>query len=376
MALYDLVMVVILIVAAYRGGTRGIVYQLAAIATRVCCFLFAGRLAPQLATLLPGLEPPWNRWSAMFLLYVGFSFITFGTARILHGWIEKAKIEDLDRHLGAVFGLMKGLVFCLVVTFFLVTSSDRMRDTVVQSASGYAAAIIMDRLHPVMPDELHEMLEPYIHQLDRPDMELRFSEDGHDVDGNRAPAGDSGANHAKGAGAVGPFDDERQAFSELIKKLRGFFDAELAGKVNRALEHTRPADRPELLQKLNSGVIGMNQAVADEWKNGKPARQPSNSSRRTQLLKEIAAIHSDFPKAQEAMIEEIESSLAGLPDPVSLAVLSDWHADLWAIKPDPDTGTDHTTPLDARIVRQLEAARIPVASLGAVLRDRLTSVRR
>ncbi len=363
MVLYDIVMIVILLLAIWRGGVRGIVWQVAGIASIICCFLFAGRLTPEVAPLLPGLEPPMDRWAAMLILYLGFSLIIFGAARVIRGWMEENKVEALDRHLGALFGLVKGVAFCLVVTFFLVTASDRMREQVMESKSGYAAAIVMDRLHPYMPDAVHDLLEPYIHQLDQPGMDLKHSHDGEDL------ADDPNHKHADPqAGGDG-------SLSALLKKLPGFFDAELVDKLKNAWDHTRPEDRDQLIDQLQTGVTGMNRTVAEEWQNGKPAGT-HNVSQRSRYLKEIAAIYTDFPNAQETLIEEIETSLKGLPSNVSLAVLEDWHADVWSIKPDPDPGTGHTANLQTRTVRQLDKARIPVSSLAPDLRERLSGARR
>jgi membrane protein required for colicin V production len=181
---YDFAMAGMLLFAVVRGAVKGFVWQLAAIVAIVLCFYFAGSLSLLLAPMIPNVEPPANRWVAMFLLYLGFSFVSFGAARVLRGWIEKAKFVEYDRHLGAVFGLVKGVAFCLVVTFFVVTLSDDLRETVVQSQSSYGAAIIMDRLHSVMPENMHEVLEPYIHQFDRPGMNLKHSHDSEISDGH------------------------------------------------------------------------------------------------------------------------------------------------------------------------------------------------
>ena len=154
---YDMVMAGVLILAVIRGAMMGFVWLLAAIAAIVLCFYCAGSLSLTIAPMIPKVEAPANRWVAMFVLYLAFSFLSFGAARVLRGWIEKAKFQEYDRHLGAIFGLVKGVAFCLVVTFFVVTLSDDLRETVVKSESSYGAAIIMDRLHPVMPKNMHEV---------------------------------------------------------------------------------------------------------------------------------------------------------------------------------------------------------------------------
>ena len=167
---YDLLTLVILMYAMFRGAMKGIVWQLATIAALLMCFFFSGSLSAALAPFIR-VEPPLNQWIAMFILYLGFSFVSFGVARALHEMIESMRIEALDRHLGAILGLVKGGMFSLFLTFFLVTLSHAARETIINSESGYVAAVVIDRLDPVIPGDLHALLEPYIRRLDAPAIE-------------------------------------------------------------------------------------------------------------------------------------------------------------------------------------------------------------
>lgn len=162
---FDAFIAVILLFTTLRGAMKGLVWQLAWIAAIVLCFVFSQTASMTIAGWLP-IEPPLNRWVAMFILYLVAAFVAFAVAAKLHGWIEKAKFTELDKHLGAIFGLLKGTLFSLVVVFFAVTLSAATRDVVLNSYSGYAAAVIMDRLHPVLPDELRDVLFPYLYYLD------------------------------------------------------------------------------------------------------------------------------------------------------------------------------------------------------------------
>jgi membrane protein required for colicin V production len=111
------------------------------------------------------LDPPYNEWAALFGAYLFFTFVAFGAARILNRGIEKAEMKEFNRHLGATFGLLKGVVVALVLTFFIATLPS-MHETIKNSKSGRIAARIMNHLHPAMPEKLHAALEKYIHSLD------------------------------------------------------------------------------------------------------------------------------------------------------------------------------------------------------------------
>ena len=103
--------------------------------------------------------------------------------------IERVKLQEFDRQVGALVGAAKGVVFCLAITFFTVTLSERARETVLDSRSGYYSALLMDRAHPVMPEGMHDLLEPYIHQLDGavPDDDRMFAHEHGDDDHDHEP---------------------------------------------------------------------------------------------------------------------------------------------------------------------------------------------
>jgi uncharacterized membrane protein required for colicin V production len=159
---YDLLVLAILGFFTLRGAARGLLSQLAGIAAIVICLVFAESISAAFGPYV-SLQPPLNHWVVMFAAYLVCSFIAFGFARVIDDWMERAKLESFNTHLGAVFGLLKGIIICMVLTFFLVTLSPAARDALSRSKSGYAAAYIMHHIHPVMPEKLKEALAKYLH---------------------------------------------------------------------------------------------------------------------------------------------------------------------------------------------------------------------
>jgi hypothetical protein len=76
-----------------------------------------------------------------------------------------------------LLGLVKGAMFSVFLTFFLVTLSHSARESITQSESGYIAAVVIDRLDPVIPGDLHALLEPYLRRMDPRGMEIEHRED-------------------------------------------------------------------------------------------------------------------------------------------------------------------------------------------------------
>jgi len=362
---YDAFIVAILIFTTIRGSSRGLVSQLAWIVALVLCFAFAESFSLALAPHLH-VKPPLNRWISMFVLYIGFSFLSFGVARFLRGWIERARFADYDRHLGGMFGFVKGGVLAIVVTFFVVTLSPSLRSTVLNSRSGYLAGIIMHELTPVMPAELGDVLAPYINHLGEPDAAPgplsgpahEFADD-KIFDDDRIP-------HLSSPSDGAATESEPTTLSELIDELPAVISRELRDAIVQAFEQGGTVERQQLIDSVRSGVTRRIQQTIDSLVgvDGADSRIRQTGDWQNQL-REISAIYSDLPDAQNQIVGEVEAALDGLPETVSQGVIEDWHADLLDVQPDPDPGTSFSTQLDVRIVRQLSRAGIPINTIGS-----------
>lgn len=377
---FDALILCILVFATIRGAMKGIVWQLAVIASLVFCFFFAGGLSLALAPHI-GVQPPLNRWIAMFILYAVFSFLAFGAARLVRDWIEEVRFVEFDRHLGAVLGFVKGAIFCLFVTFFAVTLSEKFRDEVLESQSGRVAAIVMDRLHPVMPEELHDVLEPYIHRLDQSGLDLKYTHDQSDADHSRQhDHGDHDRVDDPFAAPPDPFakGGGQGDVTSWLQKLPPIADGSLESMIRETFEQTSPADRSKLYEQLRKSTPDVMRMIVNEWWKGQPdsSKTSTSSNDRQRMLEEIADSYGLDADTRDLLFLEVTNAMAGVPSAVAAATIRDWHADVVGLKPDPDSGTDSRTRLDARILRQLSAARVPVGSLNSALQTRLRDAER
>ncbi|MFM8893392.1 MAG: CvpA family protein, partial [Planctomycetia bacterium] len=123
---YDLVMLGILAVAALLGYFKGIVWQIAWIAGIVVSAFVALRFAQPLAPWF-GQQAPWNRYLAMLALYAGTSLAVWLVFRLVSGFINAIHLSAFDHQLGLLFGLAKGALLCVVITFFAVTLAPSYR---------------------------------------------------------------------------------------------------------------------------------------------------------------------------------------------------------------------------------------------------------
>ena len=149
---YDLVMLGILAVAAVLGYFKGMVWQLAWIAGIVASTTVAIRFSGPLAGFF-GQQPPWNRLLAMLALYVATSLVVWLVFRVVSGAISAVHLSSFDHQLGLLLGLAKGVLLCIVVTFFAVTLAPGYRDQIVGSRSGRIVAELIVRADEFLEHE-------------------------------------------------------------------------------------------------------------------------------------------------------------------------------------------------------------------------------
>ncbi|NUQ62459.1 MAG: CvpA family protein [Pirellulales bacterium] len=166
MQTYDVFMLSVIILTALFGAWKGMAWQLASLASVLVSFMvaaqFSGALAPHLSD-----QEPWNRFVAMLLLFAATSAAIWLLFRVVAGLIDRVKLREFDRQMGAIFGLAKGVLLCVVITFFAVTLSETARQTILPTRSGYYIALLIQRATPVMPEEIRNVLGKYIDELDR-----------------------------------------------------------------------------------------------------------------------------------------------------------------------------------------------------------------
>jgi membrane protein required for colicin V production len=162
---YDIVMIAVLIVSTVLGLWKGMAWQLAAFASLIVSAAAAMQLSGPLAPYI-GLQAPLNRWVAMLLIYLVTALCIWILFRMVSNVVDRVRLKEFDRQMGGLLGLAKGVLWCLVITFFVVTLSEPLRQSVLDSRSGYYIALLIHRADPVMPEEIRAVLGKYIDALD------------------------------------------------------------------------------------------------------------------------------------------------------------------------------------------------------------------
>ncbi len=167
MASYDILMISVLAGATLWGAFKGAAWQLASLAALVASYFASYHLSDELTNSgLFGETAPWNRFAAMLSIYIVTSIIIWMAFRVVSDTIQKIKLKDFDRQLGALFGLFKGIIFCLLITFFVVTLVPTRRDEVISTRSGHYVAVLLSKADTLVPPEFQEVLDPYIKRFE------------------------------------------------------------------------------------------------------------------------------------------------------------------------------------------------------------------
>jgi membrane protein required for colicin V production len=121
---YDLLMIIVLVAAVVWGAWKGFAWQVASLASLVASYVVAITFRQQGAQLISRFieaAPPWNLFLSMLILFLGTSLVVWLCFNLLAEFIEKVKLKEFDRQVGALFGFAKGVLLCVLITLFAVT---------------------------------------------------------------------------------------------------------------------------------------------------------------------------------------------------------------------------------------------------------------
>ena len=165
MQAYDLLMLAVMVGAILFGVWKGLAWQVASLAAVVVSYFVAINFRGPVANLI-GAEPPWDRFLAMFLLFVGTSLAIWFAFGYIKETIEKMHLNSFDRQVGGLVGAIKGALLCIIITLFAVSLlGDSTRRAICTSYSGNYISRAIANLSGVMPAEISQHIDPYINRF-------------------------------------------------------------------------------------------------------------------------------------------------------------------------------------------------------------------
>jgi membrane protein required for colicin V production len=116
----DYLIIALVVVSAIVGLARGLLREVIALVTWIAALLIAWHFAPALEPYLGGLTgPPQVRsWVSRAILLVAVLLLGAGIGAITAHFVRLSIFSGMDRFLGFVFGLLRGLIILGVLVIF------------------------------------------------------------------------------------------------------------------------------------------------------------------------------------------------------------------------------------------------------------------
>lgn len=154
----DIALVAVLLLSVIVGVVRGVVFELLSLAGWVAAWFAAQWLAPQVAPHVPvGAQGSALNHGAAFALAFIAALIVWGlAARLVRLLIHATPLSLIDRLLGALFGLVRGVVLLLAVAT-VIGFTPLVKTAAWQQSRGAAILnAVLQGLLPLLPPQVSE----------------------------------------------------------------------------------------------------------------------------------------------------------------------------------------------------------------------------
>lgn len=156
----DWIFLGVLLTSLLLGAWRGLVYEVLSVVSWLAAFVLAQWFAPDVAQRLPmagSAEPV--RYAAGFVLVFVLAVFAGGLlAALLKKLFAVVGLQPADRALGAVFGLLRGVVLLLAATVVVGMSPLKSSDWWQSSMGAGLTTAALNGLKPVLPEEFGKYL--------------------------------------------------------------------------------------------------------------------------------------------------------------------------------------------------------------------------
>lgn len=155
MAALDWFLLAVLLLSMVLGAWRGLVYELLSVLGWVASFFVAQWAAPQVAALLPlqSASEPVRYAAAFVLVFVAAVFAAGLLAFLLKKLVHAIGLRPVDRTLGVVFGLVRGLILLLAATVVIDMTALRASAWWRESQGAFVLTATLNGLKPMLPEQ-------------------------------------------------------------------------------------------------------------------------------------------------------------------------------------------------------------------------------
>jgi membrane protein required for colicin V production len=156
----DWALLAVLLLSVIVGLWRGLVFEILSLAGWVAAFIAAQWCTPSVAPWLPfGVPGSALNFALAFAITFVVALLLWAIAsKLIRLLVHATPLQPIDRLLGAVFGLVRGLVLLLVVTTLVLLSPARSSAAWKQSQGAAWLTALFHGLKPMLPASLAERL--------------------------------------------------------------------------------------------------------------------------------------------------------------------------------------------------------------------------
>lgn len=159
-ALLDWVFLAILALSFLIGAWRGLVFEVISLASWVAAFLLAQWFAADVAKFLPMTGAGEGvRYAAAFVLTFVVALFAGGLlALVLKKMVSSVGLAPFDRVLGAVFGLVRGMVVLLAIAVVVAMTPLKSALWWKESIGAKGLTVVLTGLKPVLPTQFGKLM--------------------------------------------------------------------------------------------------------------------------------------------------------------------------------------------------------------------------
>ncbi|MFM9880920.1 MAG: CvpA family protein [Burkholderiaceae bacterium] len=160
MAVLDWIFLVALLLSFGLGLWRGMVYEVLSLLAWAAAFFAAQWFADDAAILLPlaGFPQPARYAAGFAAVFVAAVFTGGLLAWLVKHLVAAIGLRPVDRLLGGIFGLLRGLVLLLAVAIVVEMTPLSSQQDWQEATGAQALRVLLRGLGPLLPEELQKYL--------------------------------------------------------------------------------------------------------------------------------------------------------------------------------------------------------------------------
>ena len=151
----DWILIALLTASMLVGAWRGLVYEVLSVIGWIAPFLLAQWSAPEVADKLPMQSSGETlRYAAAFVVvFIASVFAAGLLSSLMKKLISAVGLRPVDRILGAVFGVFRGLILLLALSVVVHMTALQESDWWVESKGGPMLITMLKGLRPMLPEK-------------------------------------------------------------------------------------------------------------------------------------------------------------------------------------------------------------------------------